>query len=616
MRRPMPNSRRSLNDAVIADEALGDGAPSAIRRTTEKATALPTGAVIIGGFRSRIASPRRWRGPLAMLAAAGAAIGGWAGLAEGAPPVPLRTAPTAVRGGIVAIPLQLPAEGEGLPADVPVLVRDGDLTSEIVGRVIWLATPLVPAEPRWTRSANPTVVRSIEADVDPRTLLRADAPGRVRSVDAALLLVDVPEVSATATLTIDSTVVSPAWIDPGPSLAIGSGDVMIDPELGASWADDRPDPESPFEWFRWTLVADAHGERVPAPPGDAASQLFARHVAELWLAGIARVERQSEGVADAIRQWLTATSRRPGTGADGASLATWLADPNELGSLLAILLDRSRDDQVVMNAALAWMDARTPLLTWIESDIGGTVRVMLANPMSDELVVRAQWLGENLAPLATLIPPRTIERLTMERPTGRIAGPDATEAIILAIQADNLARRYPFSPRSVRAKPPSLSFGTFVPALTLADVQAGRVGAAPVEWATTASLRRRGGRWELFAECLAPKGAPREDRFGVEIAGRRISVLRDGTVEGDADALLEANVREYEDRWRLRLTLPDGWLPRPGSIGAIVTMGLRRDAGTVRTTAVLPRAAFEERTPLVEIDLSTWSDGVPAAREE
>lgn len=514
-----------------------------------------------------------------------------------------------------------------MPDRVPVQFHDGDRTSEITGRVVWLATPLAAREPHWTRSANPTVVRTVEADVDPRTLLEATSPDRVRSVDAALLLIDVPEASDRATLTVGSDAITPTWIDAGPSLEIGAGDLSIDPELAATWRNDRPDPESPFEWFRWTLIAQARGEAVPAPPGDAASQLFARHVAELWLAGLRRIEGQSEGVADAVRHWLTSTSRwavaapaagsQSGTGT-GESLATWLADPGELGSLLGILLDRNREDDVVMNAVLAWMDARTPLMVWVESDRAGRVTLALANPLADEVVARVQWLGENLAPLAALIAPGTIDRMTVERPSGRIVGPDATEAVVLAVQAENLIRRYPFAPRAVRAKPPALAFGTFVPPMTLAEVQAGRPGAVPPEWATAATLRRRGGRWEIFAECLSPAGAPvgstADDRFTLTVQGHQVSVRRDGTVEGDVDALLEANVREYADRWRLRLTLPEGWLPRPGSVGAIVMIGMSRDAGALHATAVLPRTAIGRETPLLEIDLSAWSDGV-APRE-
>lgn len=581
------------------------GSMSTSVRTHRPQLRMRAVAHFIGQSVRSVARALRSSLPIAVIAMGATAFGG--------PPIPLNLSPIAVRGGIVAIPLQVPPVGEGLPASMAVQLRDGDRASEITGRVIWLATPMTAREPHWTRSANPTVVRTIEGEADPRTLVEPAAPQRVRSVDAALLLVDVPDVSERATLALGATVVSPVWIARGPSLEVGQGDVAIDPEMGVEWSDDRPDPESPFEWFRWTLIAKARGERVPAPPGDAASQLFARHVAELWLAGIDRIERQSEGVADSLRQWLTSTSTwtsAGGAAATGKALATWVADPGELGSLLGILLDRNRSDEAVMNAVLAWMDARTPLMLWIESDSGGVVRMAVANPMNDELVVKVQWLGETLAPLATLLPPRSIGRMAVERPAERLGQQAAGEGIVLAIQAENVARRYTFAPRAVQAKPPSLAFGTFVAPLTLAEVQGGRIGSTPPEWGTAATLRRRAGHWEIFAECLAPKDGPRDDAFTIEVRGRSLSVRRDGTVDGERDALLETSVREFEDRWRLRVTLPDGWMPKPGGAGGVITMGMARDVGTVHTTAVLARASFERRLPLVEVDLSAWTDGL------
>ena len=39
-------------------------------------------------------------------------------------------------------------------------------------------------------------------------------------------------------------------------------------------------------------------------------------------------------------------------------------------------------------------------------------------------------------------------------------------------------------------------------------------------------------------------------------------------------------------------------------------MGLRRDTPVVRSTAVLARAAFASETPVVEIDVSDWQEGI------
>jgi hypothetical protein len=555
--------------------------------------------------------------------------------------IPTNSSPITVRGGVMAVPVRLPPEGEGLPSRVTISILDGDGVTEVLGRVIYLATPFDLPSPRWTRSANATVIRAADDDADPRRMLAEGSSRRLRSIDAALVLADLPDTSANATLRLGNAPLSPTWIEPGPDpLSPDSdedGGFGVDPELVAGWRDDRPDPQSPFEWFRWTLIAPARRERLPAPPGDAASQLFARHVAELWLAGIARVERQSKGVADSVRDWLTATVRwsdgegpNPGdavaarSASSGAAaepipeLAMWIADPAELGALLGILLDQTRDDSAIMSATLAWMDARTPVALWVESDRAGRATIIVANPLIEELVVTMQWLGETLPPLASLIPFRTIDRVRVDRPAERLSGPDSPEPVVLALEAGSTSKRLAFAPRAVRAKPPLLSFGSFVAALTLPDVQAGRLGPVPPAWTTTATLRRRDGHWEIFAECLAPSdGTPSgaaDDTLTIVVRNRSLTVRRDGTFEGDADALADIGVRNYADRWRARIVLPDAWMPLPGTVGAVVAIGMRRETPAVVTTAVLPQASFARDTPLVEIDVSEWQEGTTSVR--
>jgi hypothetical protein len=150
--------------------------------------------------------------------------------------------------------------------------------------------------------------------------------------------------------------------------------------------------------------------------------------------------------------------------------------------------------------------------------------------------------------------------------------------------------------------------------MTLADVQAGRLGTAPPEWATGATLRRREGHWEIFAECLTPtpSDAPGalEDSLTIEVRDRTIVVRRDGRVDADADAIIDAGVRNFPDRWRARVAIPDSWMPQPGAVGAVITMGMRRETPVVRSTAVLARTSFRNETPLVEIDVSEWNDGI------
>jgi len=533
--------------------------------------------------------------------------------ADAAGPEPTSTNPIAVLGGVVAIPLKTPAEGTGFPAEMSIIVKDGAASSRVTGRVVWLVDPGssrgANLERHWTASANPLVVRQLPDGGDPRSLIGEEAI----SVAGALVLAQLPLTSTKATLRLGETELSPQWIEPGPPPA-------IDPELGASWRDDRPDPISPFDWFRWTLFAEARNELAPAPPGDAATQLMARHVADLWRAGLARVARQSRGVSLTLRAWLTATCRvedmsgaRKLLGESGREIAAWIADSADMSSLLSLLLDQTRDDDATMRAALAWSDARTPLTMWIDSDVAGVLTFAVANPLESEIVVRVQWLGEQLPPLATLVPPRTIGHMRVERPVrptklGSLGG-DAPEALVLSLAAENFRKRIAVAPAAVAARPPAISFGEFVARVNLWEAQSGRSTPVAPEWATTASLRRRGERWELFAECRAPRSTD-DDGVRIVLGGKELKVRRDGTVSGDTELGFDLGVRTFDGLWRFRLALPNAWVPKPVDGSAIVRMSLRREVGPLRTTAVLAVPAHADRdgtVPSVEVDLGAWS---------
>lgn len=534
-------------------------------------------------------------------ALAGAALGRAHAARQSAPPQPATSNPRAVLGGVIAIPLRLPAPGQGLPARVPIVLRDGERSQAIEATTVWLVQPSGEPERHWTRSANPLQVRTLPDGADPATF----AEQGVARVDAAMLVADLPMSSDRATIELGADVIEPQWIEPGPAPS-------VDPERGATWSDDRPDPVSPFEWWRWTLMADALGELAPSPPGDAASQLMARHVAELWRAGIARVDRMSRGVAMTLRSWLTSTAR-DGEGEGAPQIAAWIADSAELGSLLALLLDRSRDDETVMQSALGWTDARTPITMWIAADVDGELLLAAANPLEREVLLRMQWFGEAAPPLGALVGPRSVGRIRVARPARsevRAVAPlgGSAEPLVLGLEADLFRKRIAVAPAAVMARPPSVSFGEFLAPFSLAEAQSGALVPVDRRWATTASLRRREGRWELFAECFAAQPL-QDDRLRVRIGRYEFAVRRDGVADGDARADLAVGVREFDDRWRARVVLPDAWLPRGTSEHAITTVALRRDAGAIRASAVLATPAHDgakHEMPLIEVDLSAW----------
>jgi hypothetical protein len=487
---------------------------------------------------------------------------------------------------------------------VPLTIRDGDRTTRVDATTVWLVQPSGEPERHWTRSANPLAIRTLPDNADPRTLL---AQGVAR-VEGAMLLADLPETSTAATITVGNVEIEPLWLEPGPAPS-------VDPERGAVWRDDRPDPVSPFEWFRWTLLADERGEAAPSPPGDAATQLMARHVADLWRAGLARVGRMSRGVHLTLRWWLTATCK-DGDAPGAPEIGAWIADAGELSSLLALLLDHSREDDVIMRSALAWTDARTPLTMWVDADVQGQVVFSIANPLEREVVVRMQWFGEQLPPLATLIPPRSVMRSRVDRPhssalRGANSFESAPEPLVLAVEAELFRKRLSVAPSAVVARPPATSFGAFVAPFSLADAQSGRGVPVDPAWATLASLRRRGDTWEIFGECFAGEAAG-DDVLRLRIGSRELVVHRDGGVDGDGAGAtgLDVVVRPFEDRWRVRVALPSAWLPPPTDEGLVMRLAMRRETGARRATAVLAvpaRAGESDAIPIVEVDLAAWS---------
>lgn len=526
--------------------------------------------------------------------------------AEAAPPEPATLRPVAVRGGILALPLRSPPPGEGLPERVAVAIVGDEGVVDVSGRVAWIGLPPPPVDRRWTRGSNPTVLRTLPEGADPRILLDGAQATRLERIDGPILLVELPPIVGSPRLRLatdapDALAIEPAWIEPAERPA-------IDPTRFAEWRDDRPDPDSPFEWFRWSVLADVTGEPAPPPPGDAATQLMARHVAELWRAGLARVERRSRGVADALRRRLVATVRAPESERE---IAGWIAEPAELGSLLALLLDTSRDDEAIMQAALAWMDARTPLAVWVETDAAGALGLGVLNPLDDELVLRTQWIGEREPPLAALIPPRAIERVRVERPNrstlgGAPAGEDP-EPLVLALIGERYSKRIAVAPDAVEARPPALTLGAFVPAPSLAETRLGVLGSVPAAWTTTGSLRLRGGRWELFLECRAPEGIARgEDAVRVRIGGQEVLVRGDGSIDAGGEAV-EVAVGDLGDRWRARVVIPESWLPAVAGSSKLL-LGCRREAGSHRATAVLATPAWSDALPQVEVDLGVWRD--------
>jgi len=540
-------------------------------------------------------------------------------------------APFAVRGGVLAIELEPTGPPASWSDEVALRREDG---VEILATIAVVLAAERPLDPSWTAPSDPIRVLSIEA-------YRAIVASSSSPPDAVFVALAPMDGDDQGVFSIAGSVVRPRWLDPLPPRPLDPAEPEA-ASLPLVEGDDRPDLASPGEWWRWELLADAMHTAAPTAPFEGVARLYALHRAELWRAGLARVRAASESVARELLELLTATVRDPLRGDADPSIAAWISEPAELTALLAILLDPSRNAASIMRSALAWMQSRTPLTVWVESDAGGQVVVAAANPLPEEVVVRCGWVeSPRESPVALLVPAQQVARLRIERPVPKTPSSiDRTRgepserwqhALTLRLESGEWDGRLPVGPGVFPVRPPGLSFATFVPTLTLAAAQSRRIELPPIPWRSTASLRRLGARWELFIECLRPKPSP-GDRVEVALAiptsadaagpGSaaavavmvRFEVDERGSItmlEGTAPGDLAAHARSHADRWRVRIELPDAWIP-PRVLGERerpleVSFARRPAAGQGRQTAVLAVPAWCS-PPRVRADVGTWID--------
>ncbi len=502
----------------------------------------------------------------------------------------LDKAPVAVEGGVLLVPIARdtaapPAEW---PAEIPAKLDDG---RELVARIGWLVPTPSPGPTSWTASGEPFTI------VD-RTSNESALP---------MLLLDLPK-GYRGGVRWDGDDVAPRWLIPASSR-------VREPRAEPSdSADALPDAGHPLEWFRWVLLAERVGGTPPPPPGDAAGRLAARHLSEVWQAAIARIERTSPGVAEELLQRLTATCTLVDPTGPQRELAAWIADPQDLRTLLALAIDSERDDSAVMQSVLAWLRNEPSVLLWAEEARGEEVAFGVANPETTGAVLRCRWLEDDPVPIAVVVPPRTAQRVVLQRPNRDGV---STDGGVLIIEHGLHRRRLEFGNRPAAVRPPGTSMGRFSRGLSLASLQAGRSTSPSPERGGSAELRRRQGRWELFVECFRPADARKDElvvRVGdVEAPAAVLRVPETGPLRsGDA----EVHRASHADRWRCRVVLPETWLAAglvgtsaPG-VGFSIERRLTLPGGDVeRTSTGPPRPPWIDR-PATEVhDLSRWPRG-------
>ena len=531
------------------------------------------------------------------------------------------TEPIAPRGGVLMVPLGARQPGRDWPATIQLSLADG---RRIDGVVAWVHAAPPANPPRWTDDPRRLAVRGIEP---------GDDTARAGS-GAAFLLARMPK-DGRGGLRLNGQLLWPVWRD----LPVGWREPPPEAApLEIVAAPDRPDPESPFEYWRWMLLADRRNRPPPPLSGfDEVERLVAEHYADLWRIGLGRLASRSREVADQCRDVLTRTSR------DGRQrFAAWVADPTQGGELLGGLLSFHRPEQDVLADAIAWAMSRDEILVWAEAGYGDQVRVALTNPASSPLIAKFTWLGGDNIPIAVRLEPETLARVNIDRPP--LPGPSAIglprpeelPTQTLRVEAAGREHRLTFGRRTTIARPP----GVYGPALgrppTLGELQTGRPHLVPPTRATFAHFRKHRGRWEVFFECRRPEPDADEparrlraltshlDARGVEAVTLLLGpedehvgpvvvlvVPEKGErrlLVGPGDPGLQVHRRSYADRWYCRIVLPRSWLS-PGEDQPTL-LGFARTHGDGEAFESGPgtTAPWRPGPGRIAVDLGHWDD--------
>jgi hypothetical protein len=526
-------------------------------------------------------------------------------------PIPAAGSPLAPRGGVLAIPLELPPAGRSLPSRVPMRIGDGPAAIAAEGLVGWIVELGPATVRRWTEAANPLRMVAVPDGIDPRTTLDPAAdPPRERIV-GAMLLAEIPPVAGDPAVDVAGRRVSPRWFDPAPPLPAFTGPI-------GRLADDAPDPSAPSEWFRHAIRSDLSGDPPPGPPGDEAGRRWARHVAELWRGGIARIEPHAPAFARELRERLVAVATEvtpqsvPDRLVEPRRIAAWIASAGESSPLLAILHDAERDDAAVATATGSWLDVNAPLAAWLEGDSGGTVRVAFLNGGGLDRTLICSWLGADEYPVAAHIPALSLRTVTFDRPLAatpraRPTG-DGAEPLVLWLRGDGFEKRITVPFAATPARPPTLNFGSFAAPFTLAESKQAAAASVSPRFSASATVRRRDVRWEVLVECRRNPLTPVDDRVVCDWNGRRLEIDATGRVRssGTDGISPEVSVAAGPELWRVRIAFPDAWIPEASPSGVRVPLALERIAGDARRSAIVPRPTFRLDPAIVEIDLAAW----------
>ncbi len=544
--------------------------------------------------------------------------------------------PIARRGGVLMLPLMAQRPGDHWPETIEIKLAD-DRT--ITGQVAWLEPAAVSLERHWTDDPRGLFIRPVKADDDSAAL-------PAMSMLGPYALARLPD-DGDGTLRVGDQVLTPVWRDVPHRMEAGGVEraAMV---MTMTPTPDRPDSVSPFEYWRWALLAERMEMDAPAPFGNEITAMAAEHYADLWRIGLQRLKEQSERIATQCRNLLTQTCidrRQP--------FAAWVADPGAVSVLLSRLLDFNRSEQMILSDAVSWIDEQPQIYLWPVSEFGDEVRLAIMTPRSEPIVAKFRWQEDGAGKANTMaarIEPGVLTEVRVRRmplpgpPAIGLAPPPEPLRQVLQIEAGQQKLEIGFGPRVVHAKPPGVFFRALSPPLTLAEAQLRQQRGVTDEHATLAQVRRLAGRWEIFLDCRRGGAAKPEtarqlpelitsytDLRGIEAitillgpevgeadarAGARgpaiwLTIPEDGfhrVVGGMNDGTLQIHKKSFEDRWNCRIVLPEAWFSAAETSPALVGFIRSHGDGTQVETGPNPCTPWRPSPTRAAIELDQWDD--------
>ena len=540
--------------------------------------------------------------------------------------------PIAPRGGVMMTPLTAERPGDNWPRTLDLKLADG---SELLADVVWVHVRRDLSPTGWTSDPRRLAIRAIErTDDTSRSIDRAAGEG-------PYLLVRLP-AAGDGPVRVEGTTITPSWRDaPATDPLRDPADAAAEAAMSMEQAPDRPDVLSPFEYWRWVLLADRLGLTPPPPPGDDLQRMAAEHYAVLWRLAMQRLASLSSRIAHECRHMLTRTAvdRR-------RIVATWIVDPQQVAALQAALLDSSLTDQQSLSSVVAWLGQQPSMMTWPEDLSGDQVRFAVTSLRDDAIALNLSWLGYDKPAAAVQLEPGIIAHMTFDRlplqPSTTLGGARLIEPPMQTLQIASGQTRIdlPCGPRVVEARPPGVSFQPAAAPLTLADVQFNRALAAPLERSTFLQIRRLGGRWEAFFECRRliekqqlldrPSIRSYDDLRGIEavtlLLGREeddgqhavwLTVAEHdwpAVIAGENLPDLQVHKRSFADRWYCRIVLPERWFSAAETNPAFVAFIRSHGDDQQLETGPVPSPAWRAAPGRMALDLSRWDD-LPSADE-